>query len=246
MRKYTWKPDNLDHRDLKYTSSNIVIPSKVDLSPTYSLVFDQGQLGSCTGNGISMHLDFTRIKENKSPLIASRLFIYYGERVIENTVNQDAGAQIRDGIKVVANIGACTEKSWPYNVARFKRKPSLKCFNEAKNNVIKQYLRLDSSKVQDLKSCLSEGYSFVFGFSVFQSFESQEVAQTGMVPMPVRTDKPIGGHAVICIGYDDKTQTFKCRNSWGNDWGDKGHFYLPYNYMTNTNLADDFWTIRVI
>lgn len=244
--KLTWKPDMPDFRDVPYVAPKIVIPASINLATTYSNVYDQQNLGSCTGNAIAMGIDFTLIKEGKKPLNGSRLFIYYNERVIEGTVKQDAGAQIRDGIKTVYNSGLCSEVLWPYNQNKYQVKPSLKCYTTAKSNLLTKYMRLDNSKLSDLKSCLAEGYGFVFGFSVYESFETEEVATTGIVPMPATTETILGGHAVFCVGFDDKTQSFKVRNSWGVGWGDKGHFYIPYSYLTNLNLADDFWTMRTV
>ena len=54
----------------------------------------------------------------------------------------------------------------------------------------------------------------------------------------------LGGHAVLAMGYDDAHRRFLVRNSWGTDWGQAGHFTMPYGYLTDSNLSDDFWTIR--
>jgi len=64
--------------------------------------------------------------------------------------------------------------------------------------------------------------------------------------MPGPSEKSVGGHAICCVGYDDATQHFIIRNSWGNQWGLQGYFMMPYAYPTNSNLADDFWTIRLL
>jgi C1A family cysteine protease len=247
MRKYTWKPDIPDFRDYKFVAdSTATLPSKVDLRGQYSLIFDQGQLGSCTANAISMSIDFERVRQNLDPIVPSRLFIYYNERKMEGTIKEDAGAMIRDGIKSVANQGACHESTWKYNIAKFKRKPTKFAYKSALKCVVKEYLRLDNTNLNALKTCLASGYGFVFGFAVYSSFESAHVAQTGEVEMPQRGEQMLGGHAVFCVGYDDTKQKFICRNSWGDGWGDNGHFYIPYSYLTNTNLSDDFWTVRLV
>lgn len=243
-KKYTWKPDKLDFRDHVYAKKAGPLPKKVDLRKIYAKVYNQGQLGSCTANSISMAFDFNRIGEGQKPITPSRLFIYYNERAMEGTISQDAGAEIRNGIKSVAKTGVCSEKIWPYAVRKYKTKPPTKAFNDATNNTLKEYLRLDNTKLAVLKSCLAEGFGFVFGFAVYESFESDVVAKTGMMPMPKKTEKNFGGHAVFCVGYDDSKQRFIVRNSWGPSWGDGGHFYMPYAYVTNNSLCDDFWTLR--
>jgi len=107
------------------------------------------------------------------------------------------------------------------------------------------YSRLTQSLSQ-LKGCLASGYPFVFGFTVYDSFESQQVAQTGVVPMPAAGEGVLGGHAVLAVGYDDTQQRFIVRNSWGTGWGMQGYFTMPYAYLTEQNLSSDFWTVRLV
>ena len=223
------------------------LPSKVDLRANCPAVYDQGQLGSCTGNAIAGAIQFDRMKQNLTPdFVPSRLFIYYNERVMEHTVSTDSGAMIRDGIKSVANYGVCPEVSdWPYDINKFAQKPPIKAFSDAKLHKAVSYSRLINNIAQ-LKGCLASGYPFVFGFSVYESFESPEVARTGIVPMPQPTEKQVGGHAVMAVGYDDAEQRFIVRNSWNEGWGMEGYFTIPYAYLTDNNLADDFWTIRIV
>lgn len=251
IKRYGWKPDLPDARDHLYAAPAMVmatLPPKVDLSGDFPVPpYDQGQLGSCTGNSIAAAIQFERQKQGLKPdFIPSRLFIYYNERVIENSVNDDAGAQIRDGIKSVAEQGVCTETTWPYDIAKFAAKPPPGAYSEATKYQVTSYSRLVQNLTQ-LKGCLASGYPFVFGFTVYNSFESDQVTQTGVVPMPdLANDQVIGGHAVCACGYDDSQQRFIVRNSWGPNWGMKGYFTIPYAYLTDSNLSDDFWTIRVL
>ena len=97
-----------------------------------------------------------------------------------------------------------------------------------------------------MKGCLAAGYPFVFGFTVYDAFESGVVAKTGVLNMPTSAEQVVGGHAVLCVGYDDAAQRFIVRNSWGAKWGQKGYFTMPYAYMITRGLASDFWTIRVV
>ena len=97
-----------------------------------------------------------------------------------------------------------------------------------------------------MKGCLASGYPFVIGYTVYESFMSDEVAKTGIAQMPTPGDRVVGGHCVLVVGYDDTQNRFICRNSWGTGWGMKGYFTLPYAYLLDENLSDDFWTIRVV
>ncbi len=249
IQKYGWLPDLPDARDHLYAAPMATLqklPDNVDLRSICPPPYDQGALGSCTGNAIAGAVQFGRRKEKEKPdFVPSRLFIYYNERDIEHTVNTDSGAQIRDGIKAVAKLGVCSEKTWPYDIKQFTVKPPPAAFAEAKKYLVTAYSRVTQSLPQ-LKGCLAHGYPFVFGFTVYDSFESPAVAKTGVMPMPGPAEKVQGGHAVLAVGYDEKSQRFIIRNSWGSGWGQKGYFTMPCAYITQSNLADDFWTIRVV
>ncbi len=175
----------------------------------------------------------------------SRLFIYYNERAMEGTLNSDSGARIRDGIKTVGSIGACPETDWGYDIKRFAERPPPPAFKDAPLGKAVQYQRVPQL-LNQMKGCLAAGYPFVFGYTVYVSFESPQVSQTGVVSMPASGEKVLGGHAVLGVGYDDSSQRFIVRNSWGAAWGMQGYCTMPYAYLTDSNLADDFWTIRLV
>jgi len=247
-RGYGWQKDLPDQRDFSYAApapSPAPLPSKVDLRSQCPPVYDQGQLGSCTANAIGGAIQFERRKQKLPDFVPSRLFIYYNERVIEHSVASDSGAQIRDGIKSVGAQGDCPETEWPYTIAKFKTKPSSSCYQDALKYKVVSYQRITQSLAQ-LKGCLASGYPFVFGFTVYESFESATVAKSGHAPLPKSNEPVVGGHAVVGVGYDDAKQRFIVRNSWGAAWGMKGYFTLPYAYVTEANLASDFWTVRVV
>lgn len=251
-RKYGWLPDLPDHRDLKFTRPSTVEFKTVRLGDTCKLppIVDQGNLGSCTANGLATIIGFNLLNQHAQDEVAwfqpSRLFIYYEERAIEHTIKWDAGAQIRDGIKVLANSGTPDEKLWPYVVSKFATRPPQTAYKSAANYQAIEYQRIDNTDKGALLQALYEGFPIVFGFSVYQSFESDTVAKTGIVPMPGADESFLGGHCMVIDGYDVTTDRFEGPNSWGTSWGNAGRYSIGADYLTNAQLADDFWIVNLI
>ncbi|MFN2529484.1 MAG: C1 family peptidase [Candidatus Baltobacteraceae bacterium] len=250
LLKYGWHKDDPDGRDRIFAAAQTLaaaFPNTVDLSgsPFEAPVLDQRPLSSCSAHAISAMFHFINAKEERKPLLPSRLFIYYNERKMENTVATDAGAKIRNGIKSVAKIGVCDESDWPYDTAKFADAPPESCYRSALEHRAIEYLRIRGDR-RELKACLAAGYPFVFGMSIYSNFFTPEIAKSGAAPMPGEADQLLGGHAVMAVGYDETTKTFLVRNSCGDTWGRKGYFTLPYAFMESRHLCDDFWTIRAV
>ena len=243
--KYGWIPDLPDQRDFLYARLAAVLPplpAQVDLRMYCSPIEIQGKLGSCTACALVGNLEFLKKKTLKKLIDFSKLFLYYNERLIRHAQKNDSGASLRDGIKTLVKAGDCLENIWPYDVKKFAIRPSFNAYKNALNYQVTAYYRIHT--IEEMKHTLSMGYPFVFGFAVYESFESKDVRKTGILPMPEIGERMVGGHAVCAVGYEDKKQYFIIRNSWGSSWGDHGYFYMPYHYITNRSLAADFWTIR--
>lgn len=245
---YGWRRDNPDHRDLFYAADPTMmatIPSSIDLRPQCPPVYQQGALGSCTANAIAGALEFDQMKQGLSVYTPSRLFVYYNERSMEGTVLSDSGAAIRDGVRSVNRQGACDESLWPYDITQFATQPPPNCYQAAAQHRALLYQRVPQ-QLAHMKAVLASGLTFIYGFTVYESFESQEVANTGIVPMPGMEEAVLGGHAVLAVGFDDVKQVFTTRNSWGPNFGDGGYVYMPYAYLLDPGLSADFWTIQTV
>jgi len=259
--RYGWVPDLPDARDHLYGAPAIALaalPPSADLRPGCPPVYNQGRIGSCTANAIAGAFEFDLKKQGLVDFMPSRLFIYYNERDMEGHIQFDSGAQIRDGVKSVATLGVCSEDEWPYDDtpaasdggafpagAKEAEKPPAQCYQDALNNKVTTYSRVVRD-LDQMRGCLASGSPFLFGFTVYESFESQAVAHSGVAPMPQPGEQVLGGHAVLAVGYDDASQTFTVRNSWGPAWGQAGYFTLPYAYLTTRGLSSDFWTLRIV
>ncbi len=246
---YGWQRDLPDSRDFLFAAPLLQfpqgLPPSIDLRSKCPPVYNQGQLGCCTGNAIAAAIEFDQMKQRNPAFVPSRLFIYYNERVIEHTVATDSGAQVRDGIKSVAKLGAPPEADWPYDIAKFADRPPANAYAAAKKDLVSSYSRVSQNMVQ-MQGCLAASYPFVLGFTVYESFEGPAVAKTGVVNMPGSGEKVVGGHCVLAVGYNSTARTFLIRNSWGAGWGMKGYFTLPFEYLLDSELSSDFWTIRSV
>jgi C1A family cysteine protease len=242
-RKYGFIKQKEDKKDLQFKARKITIPNKIDLTPFQSPVYDQGELGSCVLNALMSYVDALRMMNKKPFYFGSRLASYYWTRQLEGTVNQDSGCEIRDAIKVLAKQGCCPESEWTYNIANFKKKPTAQCVKDAIGEEAVVYYALNNQN--DFLTCLASGYTIIFGIDVYESFESDTVAKTGIIPMPkMKNEQLLGGHGILMVGYDLTKKLFKFKNSWGAGWGDKGYGYLPFDYITK--YGSDFWQITKI
>ncbi len=247
---FGWHPSLPDIRNVASDVIGLTIVDEVDPRGEMPDPYDQGQLGSCTGNALAGAKEYNDLLDGCHTGTPSRLFIYYGEREIEGTTETDSGAFGHDGFKVMRKIGVPSEALCPYDISRFTERPSQAAFEAAAGERIGKYTHPglgDGSnhvREQTLKAVLSNRQTVAFGFSVYASFESLEVERTGRVPIPSRGEKLLGGHEVLLVGYlEDEPQYGLCRNSWGTEWGLGGYFLMPWSMILNRRITDDFRTI---
>jgi len=246
-----YRPDTPDPRDHIFglTYAPHKLPAAMSLRQMMPPVYDQLPLGACTGNAIAGLMEYTERRGGDTSGTPSRLFIYYHERLMEGTVNEDAGAEIRDGLKVVVNIGVPPETDWPYDISRFAEAPPTVAEQDAAQHKALEYARITPGRGAPFRSALAAGHPIVFGFNVIQQFEDLSAGQPYLrLPGPVG-ENYVGWHAVLAVGYDFTLSRFprpvvEVRNSWGDSWGEAGYFYMDAGYFTDPQLTSDFWTVK--
>lgn len=217
------------------------LPASVDLRTTgkVSPIYDQGSLGACTafamGKGLRETVTNLNGGEAKS---LSALYLYYKERERMGTVNEDSGSLMIDGMEVLKANGNCLDSTMPYEISKFREKPTAAAEAEAAAAKIDGFTLLTG--LDQLKAQLAQGKPAVFGYIVYKSFMSPIVATTGKMPMPKPNEQVLGGHAIMVVGYDDAQKVLIIKNSWGPGWGDKGYFYMPYDYVTADKVDEIF------
>ena len=220
------------------------LPHWGTVKPNCLNIYDQGDIGSCTANafcGAFKILDV--IKNGQITFEPSRLFVYYYERLMEGgNPEVDSGADVVDGENYVKNYGVCSESLWPYDTTKFAIKPPVRCSVEALNHKISSYEVFPMNKhlLNNIKQSIINHNPVMIGCAVYESFESEFTARTGMVTLPTQTENEIGGHEMCIVGYNDDKNLFTVMNSWGPNWGHGGFCYLPYDYITNPQLSFEF------
>lgn len=243
FRDFRVKADKIDWRDCRYNFARIESPRDyVDLRPWASPIEDQLHLGSCVGQAVvgAYELLLNKLDKNKFTDL-SRLFVYYNARLLDDSVDEDVGAYVRDGIKAVNKYGVCSEMSWPYLIERFANAPSVQSYEEAKQRLIKKYYRIED--IKDIVDALNSNNPVVTGMNVYDSFYDLDGGGKKILPMPTHHEDIIGGHAVTFVGYNLPKKLFLARNSFGTDWGDNGYFWVPFDYAERDFM--DSWTFDI-
>jgi C1A family cysteine protease len=261
-----WQRDLPDIRDLQLDSPGIQeimaqsdvlqalvrLPTAKDLRPWCTPIEDQGNLGSCTANAGVGLMEYYQCKAFSKYLDGSRLFLYKATRNLEGWTG-DTGAYLRSTMKAMVLFGIPPERYWPYQISQFDLEPTAFCYSFGQSFKTIKYYRIDppgtsTSKVlSTIRRNMAAGLALMFGFTVYNSIPPIGTG-SGEIPFPEPTERTLGGHAVVAVGYDDKKQIGKekgallIRNSWGTDWGEQGYGWLPYAYV-ESGLAVDFWSL---
>lgn len=218
----------------------------MDLRPFMTTVENQGPLNSCAANAVAGAYEYLAKRHTDSDYDVSRLFIYYNARALYDQEKiEDRGSVISLAIEGLRQYGACSEDTWSYDASWVNELPNDEAYDEAGNFLVED-MEVVPVNLNAWRSCLAEGYPIIFGMLLFGSFDKQR--KKGMVPLPTPTETQRGqhgAHAMLCVGYSDKDRVFIVRNSWGDEWGDKGYCYIPYDYLMNPkyNLGD-CWRIK--
>ncbi|TQE83691.1 C1 family peptidase [Leptospira noguchii] len=222
-----------------YGISHRGLTSKVDLSPSMPPVGNQGEQGSCvawsTAYATKSFQEYIERKSSKDWSLRStqgtpNYSKIFSPAFIYNQINggRDNGSLISDAMRVMVEMGAAPWDTMPYNPADYRTRPSQAAIEAASKYKAKEFLRVKTTDMNEVKAQLSEGKPVVAGVLVYENFfnlKGDQIYKEGL-------GKTYGGHAIALVGYDDSKNAVKFINSWGTDWGDQGYGYIDYRWFT--------------
>ena len=251
-RYYGWRPGLPNKRFPQLTLASyppLAAAASVITTGFLPPIWDQGQTGSCTGHGSTRAIAFARAKQSLPFVDLSRLFAYWNARVAEGTQWSDSGASVSDVIAAAQQFGAPPYTDLPTDPSLVTVQPSAQTFADALANkaiLATRVLGANPASFQyHFKHCIGVlGLPVVFGFTVYESFESDAVASSGIMPVPGPSEQIVGGHCVVATAYDDAAKMVTCDNSWSDTWGQAGRFQMPYECIFDIDMASDFHAIE--
>ena len=207
--------------------SSVTLPSEMDLSPFFPLPGSQGEQASCVGWATAYALkSYQERLEMGWEFTPNHLF---SPAFIYNQLNggQDRGARIDLALQLIVTQGAATLASMPYDVDDFRSQPSASARQEAAGFRAAASTRINSSR--DVRAYLAARTPVVAHLEICENFDDLQGSNAVYNSFVGACE----GHAVTFTGYDDNLfgGAFRVLNSWGQDWGDEGYFWLPYDFF---------------
>ena len=223
------------------------LPSSVSLKKYCPDVRSQGSVGSCTG-WATTYAAFTivrRIECEKKMGPFSPLSTYNKLKAFQNSFDIDckSGTSLRNALNLLRSNGAPRFENYPNNcnldkqnkkyIDRLYNFTTLNCSGE--------------SGVNNIKGELNNNKPVVIGMSVYKisgqgkSLSPKYISKSGEWKFNRKGHHytRVSGHAMCVIGYDDSKfgGSFEVMNSWGDDWGDDGYFWVKYSDINTIDVA---------
>lgn len=245
QNKFGWLGDSAGKPMPQFRSSNWNIQTPAaesDLTNLLGPTLDQKDIGSCVAHGVHTGYNTIYRKLTGEDIELSRLQIYYDARVKIGMARVDSGSQIVDAVSNMQKIGGAKEKLWPYKTRNFRTKPTTKVYRDAKNQIVIRAYKVDNTDGKSIRLALTNGYPVIVGSLVYSGI-NKITKDRYILEMPRRGERPLGGHCYVLSGHNDSKRLYRGRNSWSEDWGLDGDFYLPYDYIHSGRITEDCWVI---
>lgn len=235
----------LDERDPLMRGA---LPQFVDLSSYFPKPGHQGSQGSCVGWAVGYALK-TYQEAMETQTAQPEAYNHFSPSFIFNSIKRGddckAGSYIVDALDFVSTTGAVPMSEFPYIEDQCPAPPE-ELLSRAKGYSIKTYEKLDRGSLFAIREALSNDKPVVAGMFVYPSFLNWQ--GDGIYKHDPENEFEEDYHAVTIVGFDNERKALRLINSWGEDWGDNGYFWMDYNasrelireaYVTTDRRFDD-------
>ncbi|MEM7163054.1 MAG: C1 family peptidase [Bacteroidota bacterium] len=203
---------------------------------------NQGNVNSCVGWAVgyaaytievAKHYEWTDLSLITANAF-SAMFIYNQIKVGKSQCG--IGSQIINALELLKDNGDVYSRDFDYPKSDCERQPTPELIEKALKFKIKDFYALFmsdddySKKVNATKNSIQRGSPVIIGMNVEKAFLK---LKTDVWKPSYKPHEKIGGHAMVVIGFDDKKGAFEIMNSWGDQWGEKGFFWISYNDFSN-------------
>jgi hypothetical protein len=175
---------------------------------------DQGKTPQCVCFSLSALKHHDEVRRCGSWLKFDPQPIYDQCKCRDGAPDED-GTTVRDAMKVAAKDGLMAD--------------------DGQRRFVKGYARIETT--DEIRHALSLRKAVMIGLHISNDALSS-LGPAAVAGIPTETD---GGHCMLAVGYDDDHRALRVRNSWGSEWADNGHFWLPYGYL-HADPEFDAWT----
>lgn len=220
----------------------------VDLGMNDVPVLDQGQYGTCVTFSTTANLDALL---NIGDFIDQQCILELNTGLGNNYWNgADDSTQIIAPLKQYGLVqkGKC-DNLYPQNSAALSTAAYENIASKTVTASNVQFVEHSTIDLQTLKSILDKGHRVTIGIMLLNTPDPISVQGFNI---NIAGQQDIGGlwacsqaasssnfcavsnsgHEVVVIGYDDKQELLKIRNSWSEEVGDAGDFYMTYDFFS--------------
>lgn len=248
-RKYKLLPSVIEEPLQETYSDHEIKQSSIDLRKNFSKIKNQGQQGSCLAFALTSIFEYMMKVNKQTECDLSEAFLYYNARNMDDnndvSTKEDTGSRFKPAMDSLIKYGISLEKFWPYNDEVYSNKPTREAYKDAENRKLIKAVNVNGNS-NAIKSALSDGYPVAVSLTLCPSFYNNGAYITVPSKEEIddikenvnKSDVILRCHAMVIVGYSEDLKMFLVRNSWGDNWGDKGYCYIPYAYIDNNDLLN--------
>jgi len=231
-------PDPKDIRDYQLSSIQkevVSLPNEFILINKMTSIQSQNW-GTCTSHMADGLKEFFDSQEYYKEIKLSQKFIYHNTKKISGLWNIE-GDYLRNALLSVCRYGAPLETIYP-DIKRntweeyVKEEPSSEVYIEAEKYKGDTFWSVGRTIDEFRQAIFQQQAPIGFGMMWYESYRN--IKSDGI--LPIASGNAIGGHAVIAVDWVN--EKLRCRNSWGEDWGENGYFYVPFSEFTKHDIWD--------